>query len=146
MSSDHDNRRNSTGVRVGTLCLGLAIGAGLVDDASSAKRRPSDYGVPAIASAYGPGLYGNYVAGAGVRGCPSRLGYDSVIVAHKGLPFGLKVIIRYRGRSVAARVCDRGPYVGRREFDLGPGVWKRLGFRSAYAFGVRTVRVRAVWP
>jgi hypothetical protein len=74
----------------------------------------------ALASRYN--LYGGALA------CGGSLGYRSLVVAHKTLPCGAKVGIRYRGRAVTATVQDRGPYVGGREFDLAGAVARRLGF------------------
>ena len=76
----------------------------------------------AHASWYGPGLYGNPL------GCGGRLGYSQVGVAHKSLPCGTRVTFRHRGRTVTARVIDRGPYVGGREYDLTAATARRLGF------------------
>jgi hypothetical protein len=53
---------------------------------------------------------------------------DAMIVAHKTLPFGTRVQFSYRGRVCIAVVMDRGPYVGSRAFDLGPGTAHALGF------------------
>ena len=78
----------------------------------------------AFASWYGPGLYGNRL-GCGGRLTPSTLG-----VAHKGLPCGTLVTLRYRGRSVRVPVVDRGPYVRGREFDLTAATRAALGFGS----------------
>jgi hypothetical protein len=77
---------------------------------------------PAEASYYGPGLYGNGVACGGTLK-PATLG-----VAHKTLPCGTKVRLRYRGRSLTVRVIDRGPYVAGREFDLTEATKERLRF------------------
>jgi rare lipoprotein A (peptidoglycan hydrolase) len=51
-------------------------------------------------------------------------------VAHKALPCGTRVTIRYRGRQVRVPVVDRGPFSGAREFDLGPGVRSALRFEG----------------
>jgi len=77
---------------------------------------------PAHASYYGPGLYGNGVACGGTL-MPGTMG-----VAHKTLPCGTKVKLRYRGRSVTVPVIDRGPYVAGRDYDLTEAVKERLGF------------------
>ncbi|MEZ5078368.1 MAG: septal ring lytic transglycosylase RlpA family protein [Solirubrobacterales bacterium] len=74
------------------------------------------------ASYYGPGLYGNGVACGGTL-TPSTMG-----VAHKTLPCGTKVKLRYHGRSVTVPVIDRGPYVAGRDYDLTEAVRNRLGF------------------
>ncbi len=76
----------------------------------------------AVASYYGPGLYGGALA------CGGRLGPGTLGVAHKTLPCGTKVTLRYHGRSVTVRVIDRGPYVAGRDFDLTAATKRRLGF------------------
>lgn len=80
---------------------------------------------------YGPGFYGHTMAGGG------KLTRTSMVLAHRSLPFGTRVQINYRGRTCVAVVRDRGPYVGGRTFDLGPGTAKALGFS-----GVGTISYR----
>jgi hypothetical protein len=77
---------------------------------------------PAEASYYGPGLYGNGVA------CGGTLRPGTLGVAHRTLPCGTAVRLRYRGRAVTVRVIDRGPYVAGRDFDLTEATRERLGF------------------
>src|SRR5262249_25152549 len=76
----------------------------------------------ANASYYGPGLYGNGMACGGTL-LPGTLG-----VAHKTLPCGTMVKLRYRGRTVTVPVVDRGPYVAGRDFDLTTATRERLHF------------------
>jgi rare lipoprotein A (peptidoglycan hydrolase) len=71
---------------------------------------------------YGPGFYGNTMAGGG------KLRRDSMVVAHRSLPFGTRIEFSYKGRTAIAVVRDRGPFIHGRVFDLGPGVAKTLGF------------------
>jgi hypothetical protein len=78
----------------------------------------------ALASWYGPGLYGSHLA------CGGRLSTGTLGVAHKSLPCGTQVTLHYRGRTVRVPVVDRGPYVGAREFDLTAATKQRLGFGS----------------
>jgi rare lipoprotein A len=78
----------------------------------------------ALASWYGPGLYGR------PTGCGGTLGFSQLGVAHKTLPCGTKVTLRHRGRSVRVPVIDRGPYSGAREFDLTASTARRIGFRG----------------
>lgn len=78
----------------------------------------------APASYYGPGLYGNRL-GCGGTLTPSTLG-----VAHKSMPCGTRLTVRYRGRSVRVKVIDRGPYAGDREFDLTAATKNRIRFPS----------------
>nr|MDP8943454.1 septal ring lytic transglycosylase RlpA family protein [Actinomycetota bacterium] len=78
----------------------------------------------ALASWYGPGFYGRRLA-CGGRLRPGRIG-----VAHRRLPCGTRVRLRYRGRSVIAPVIDRGPYAGGREWDLTAATRGALRFPS----------------
>jgi hypothetical protein len=55
---------------------------------------------------YGPGFYGNRTA-CGLRYTRYILG-----VAHKTLPCGTLVRVRWRGLTAVAPVIDRGPYAG----------------------------------
>ncbi len=82
---------------------------------------------PALASWYGEGQ---------ALACGGHLTPGMMGVAHKSLPCGTKITIRYHGRQVRVPVVDRGPYAGGREFDLGPGVRAALHFD-----GVGTVQV-----
>lgn len=82
---------------------------------------------------YGPGFYGNTMAGGG------KLTTTSMVVAHRSMRFGTKIEFSYKGRTCVAVVRDRGPYVSGRTFDLGPGTAKALGFS-----GVGTVKWRIV--
>jgi rare lipoprotein A len=77
---------------------------------------------PAEASWYGPGFYGNRTA------CGQTLGTSTMGVAHKTMPCGTKLTLRYKGREVDVKVIDRGPYSGDREFDLTSATKEKLGF------------------
>ena len=74
----------------------------------------------ALASWYGPGLYGNRL------GCGGRLGTSQLGVAHKSLPCGTRVTLRHHGRVVRVPVIARGPYAGAREYDLTAATARRL--------------------
>jgi hypothetical protein len=76
----------------------------------------------AAASWYGPGLYGNRTA------CGGTLSPGTLGVAHKSMPCGTRLTLRYGSRSVRVKVIDRGPYAGNREFDLTSATKQRLGF------------------
>ena len=58
------------------------------------------------------------------RGTPNPYGLP--IVAHKSLPFGTRVRFYNAYASVDAIVKDRGPYYGKREYDLDCGAMRRL--------------------
>jgi rare lipoprotein A len=86
----------------------------------------------AVASWYGPGLYGNHLA------CGGTLQPGTVGVAHKALPCGTKVRLCVR-RCITVSVIDRGPYVAGRTFDLTAPVRDAVGMA-----GVATVRYRVI--
>jgi rare lipoprotein A len=70
---------------------------------------------------YGPGLYGNRLA------CGGRLRTRTLGVAHKSLPCGTKVALRYRGHTVVVPVIDRGPYARGVSYDLTEATARQLG-------------------
>ena len=83
----------------------------------------------AVASVYGPGLYGTALA------CGGHLSSSTLGVASKSVPCGAQVTFRHGGHTVRVPVVDRGPYVGGRDWDLTMATAKRLGF----GYGVGTV-------
>jgi rare lipoprotein A (peptidoglycan hydrolase) len=78
----------------------------------------------ALASWYGPGLFGNKL------GCGGRLTPGSLGVANRHLPCGTRVTFRHRGRVLRVPVIDRGPYAGGREYDLTAATARKLGFHG----------------
>ena len=111
--------------RAGRVRLRLTFAGDRLNAAARRTLRGSVYVYrPARASWYGPGFYGRRT-GCGRRLEPSMLG-----VAHRRLPCGTPVRLRYGGRSVTVPVIDRGPYAGGREFDLTGATKRRLAFPS----------------
>lgn len=102
--------------RLSQLLLVLVFAAGLLVFGSD--RAEAD---TALASWYGPGF----------QGLPTATGehfnaYGST-VAHKTLPLGTELIVRYGGNTARVVVNDRGPYIGARDLDLSQGVAQQLG-------------------
>lgn len=93
---------------------------GVVDAATTKKLAASMR--KDTATWYGPGFYGNETA------CGTKLTRRTVGVAHRSLPCGTRVTIKYRGRYLRTRVIDRGPYAHGARWDLTNGARKRLGF------------------
>lgn len=56
---------------------------------------------------------------------------SGMTAAHKTLPFGTKLRVSYRGKSVVVRINDRGPYIRGRSLDLSRAAAKRLGLIPA---------------
>ncbi len=73
-----------------------------------------------VATWYGPGFFGHRTA------CGKKLGRKTVGVAHRHLPCGTRVTLRYRGRYVRARVIDRGPYTSGVRWDLTQKTARKL--------------------
>jgi hypothetical protein len=94
--------------------------AGAIDAPRAAAPTSLDL-VPALGSWYGPGMWGNRTA------CGAVLTDDLLGVAHRTLPCGTPVTLRYGGVTVTVPVVDRGPYVAAREFDLTYATRAALG-------------------
>jgi rare lipoprotein A len=94
-----------------------------------AARRPM---IQAVASWYGPGLYGNPL------GCGGTLTPGTFGVANKTLPCGTRVRL-CAARCATAPVVDRGPYVAGREFDLTAPVRAAIGSAPVGAVRYRVV-------
>ena len=77
-----------------------------------------------IATWYGPGFYGNETA------CGETLTREMVGVAHKTLPCGTRVVVRYGGTYVRTTVIDRGPYANGASWDLTGAAADLLGFEG----------------
>jgi rare lipoprotein A len=96
---------------------------------TSQQARTADYRA-VKATWYGPGLYGNRMA------CGGRLTHRTLGVAHKRLPCGTKVALRYRGHTLVVPVIDRGPYSRGVDYDLTEATARTLGM-------TRTARLAA---
>ena len=93
-------------------------------DSSTQPAGPADY-KSARASWYGPGLFGNRMA------CGERLTRSTLGVAHKSLPCGTRVALRYHGRTVVVPVIDRGPYSRGVSYDLTQATARKLGMTQS---------------
>jgi rare lipoprotein A (peptidoglycan hydrolase) len=76
---------------------------------------------PAKATWYGPGLFGNRTA------CGTRLTHRTLGVAHKRLPCGTKVALKYHGHTIVVPVIDRGPFARGVDYDLTEATAQELG-------------------
>jgi len=75
---------------------------------------------PAVASTFSD--YGEPLA------CGGTLQSAERGVAHRSLPCGTQLVFRLDGRTVRARVIDRGPYISGREFDFTAATARELRF------------------
>jgi Lytic transglycolase/Putative peptidoglycan binding domain len=106
---------------------------GVVDKATSEAIVNS---MPAqLATWYGPGLFGNNTA------CGQTLKPQTLGVAHKTLPCGSKVVLRYKGRYVRTKVIDRGPFANGAKWDLTQATAEALHFDSVGTGDVRVAKL-----
>ena len=78
---------------------------------------------------YGPGFYGNKTA------CGIELTEETVGIAHKTLPCGTNVAVRYGSTTIVVPVIDRGPYSGEAKWDLTAAAAQMLGFEHTDRVG-----------
>ena len=101
--------------------------------------KPRVYKIPkgatGMASWYGPGFHGKRTANG------ERYNMNKISAAHKTLPFGtiVRVTNLDNGKSVEARINDRGPFVKNRVIDLSKGAAKKIDMIGA---GVVPVRLK----
>ena len=52
---------------------------------------------------------------------------NALTAAHRTLPFGTKVRVTYKGKSVIVRINDRGPFIKGRTIDLSRAAARAIG-------------------
>lgn len=55
---------------------------------------------------------------------------NELTAAHRTLPFGTKVKVTHKGRSVIVRINDRGPFIKGRHIDLSRAAARKIGCKS----------------
>lgn len=105
---------------------------------------PTAHAATALASCYGPGLYGNHTANGTV------LTTRTLGIAHKTWPLHSRrraslVVIADRRRAVVVPVIDRGPFVARRDVDVTSATARALGYRSCRSFGVHRLWIWRIY-
>jgi hypothetical protein len=92
---------------------------------------------PAMATYYGPGLYGNKTF------CGQVLTPELVGIAHRRLPCGTMVAVLYDRREIIVPVVDRGPFHAGYDWDLTQGTADALGFTTSGAIGYVRIKPAA---
>jgi rare lipoprotein A len=64
---------------------------------------------------------------------------ERLTAAHRTLPFGTKLKVKYGKKQIVVRVNDRGPFIKGRSLDLSRGAAKALGLQ-----GVQKVEILAM--
>ena len=73
--------------------------------------------------------YGNESGSRTASG--QRFNQNALTAAHRSLPFGTKLRVTHRGRSVIVTVNDRGPFIKGRVLDLSKGAARAVGLTSS---------------
>jgi len=74
-------------------------------------------------------FYGNEAGSRTASG--QRFNENDLTAAHRSLPFGTKLRVTHRGRSVVVTVNDRGPFIKGRVLDLSKGAARAVGLTSS---------------
>lgn len=114
--------------RIGQFRLRALVG-GEAQSSSASPELPLTVFRPAVATWYGPGFYGNRTA------CGIELTEELVGVAHRSLPCGTNVAVRYGARTLVVPVVDRGPFGGEAKWDLTAAAAQQLGFAHTDRIG-----------
>jgi rare lipoprotein A len=101
--------------------------------------RENDYDETGVASWYGPGFHGRSTSNG------ERFDENLISAAHTTLPIPSYVEVRNleNGKTVVARLNDRGPFVDDRIIDMSRAAARELGFENQ---GTARVRVRYLGP
>src|SRR5919199_3431966 len=108
--------------------------------ATAAPTTPGTVYRPAVATWYGPGLYGHHTA------CGQVLSHAIMGVAHRTLPCGTPVEIGFAGRTVTVPVIDRGPFTNGARYDLTSATAQAVGLTETSTIGVMPQRGATMEP
>jgi rare lipoprotein A len=73
-------------------------------------------------------FYGNESGSKTASG--QHFNQNAMTCAHRSLPFGTRLRVSLRGRSVVVTVNDRGPFIRGRVLDLSTGAARAIGLTS----------------
>jgi rare lipoprotein A len=107
-----------------------SVVSGSAQSSSVSPELPLTVYRPAIATWYGPGFYGHTTA------CGIELTPELVGVAHRSLPCGTNVAVRYGSRTLVVPVVDRGPFGSKARWDLTEAAAQQLGMTQTDRIGV----------
>jgi rare lipoprotein A len=65
---------------------------------------------------------------------------NALTAAHKTLPFGTKLRVTHKGRSVIVRINDRGPFIKGRHLDLSRAAARKIGCGGICVVQVQILR------
>ena len=65
---------------------------------------------------------------------------NALTAAHKTLPFGTKLRVTYKGKSVIVRINDRGPFIKGRHLDLSRAAARKIGCPGVCSVTVKVIK------
>jgi rare lipoprotein A len=125
---------------VGQVTVRAVPGGNAVRAAAATPSTPVIVYRPAVATWYGPGLYGRHTA------CGQVLSHRIMGVAHRTLPCGTPVEIAFGGRTITVPVIDRGPFSNSARYDLTSAAAQQVGFTQTATVGVAPRRGATMDP
>jgi len=60
-----------------------------------------------------------------------RFDEHAMTAAHRSLPFGTRLRVTHKGRTVTVRINDRGPFIKGRVLDLSAGAARAIGLAAS---------------
>lgn len=63
----------------------------------------------------------------------------ALTAAHRTLPFGTKVKVTYKGKSVIVRINDRGPFIKGRSIDLSRAAARKIGCKGVCVVTIKVL-------
>jgi rare lipoprotein A len=67
---------------------------------------------------------------------------NALTAAHKTLPFGTRVKVTYKGKSVIVRINDRGPFIKGRSIDLSRAAAKKIGCKGVCVVTIKVLKAQ----
>src|SRR3954471_2895510 len=125
---------------VGRITVRAVAASDAVRAAAAAPTAPVTVYRPAVATWYGPGLYGHHTA------CGQVLSHRIMGVAHRTLPCGTPIEIAVGGKTLTVPVIDRGPFTNGARYDLTSAVAQQLGLTQTATIGVAPHRGATMEP
>jgi rare lipoprotein A len=125
---------------VGRITVRAVAARDAVRAAAAAPTAPVTVYRPAVATWYGPGLYGHHTA------CGQVLSHRIMGVAHRTLPCGTPVEIAFGAKTLTVPVIDRGPFSNAARYDLTSAVAQQLGLTQTSTVGVAPRRGATMAP
>lgn len=129
----------SVGVRAAALAAVALLAVAIALAVTHGSREESN--LPEAAGQWYTALAAPFAASpARKSACGVRIVEDTVGVAHPVLPCGVKLYVRFHGKTVLTHVVDRGHTVPGREFDLTPALAKLLRVQGTQTIEWRFAR------